>query len=76
MKRSESRAIAKSKATVLSELKPDVLTSPAEAFSAASAGACLTGLKAVLAIHGTIPSRLEWNSGLLSAPRTGHACTL
>jgi hypothetical protein len=62
--------------------KHDVLTAPATTKAAAAspvaaaASAGLPRLKAVLAIHGTIPTGLEWNRGLLSASGADHACTL
>jgi hypothetical protein len=50
-------------------------TAPAKASPAAAARAGLTRLEAVLAVHRTVPSGLEWNCGLLSAPGTDHRCT-
>lgn len=41
-----------------------------------AAGAGLSTLETVLAVHGTIPSGLERNCGLLSASGTDHARTL
>src|SRR5271157_4382461 len=47
---------------------------PAKATPAAAACAGLTRLEAVLAVHGTVASGLEWNCGLLSASGTDHRC--
>jgi hypothetical protein len=55
-------------------LDTDVLaTSAAKVPPAAATSAGLPALKAVLAIHGTVASRLEWNRGLLAASGTDHA---
>jgi len=41
---------------------------------AATAG--LSCLKAVLAVHGTVATGLEWDGGLLPAPGTDYGCSL
>lgn len=65
-----------SKMTARPRRKCDVLTAPAKAFSAAATTAGFARLKAVLAVHGTVPSGLEWNCGLLPAPGADDTRTL
>ena len=54
----------------------DALTAPATKASPAAVTAVLPALEAVLTVDGAVASGLEWNGGLLSAPRADHACTL
>jgi hypothetical protein len=54
----------------------DVLAVSTKASPGAATSAGLPTLKAVLAVHRTVASGLEWNRGLLPAARTDHACTL
>jgi len=60
----------------LSTSQADVLAASAKAPPASITVVSLSsGLEAVLAVHGTVPSWLEWQSGLLSARGTDRRCT-
>ena len=51
-----------------------LLSAPAKASPATAGVSLLSGLKAVLAVHGTVATRLERHSGLLSASGTDYRC--
>jgi hypothetical protein len=62
-------------ADLLTQQKP-ALAASAKVPPAATTSAALPALKAVLAVHRTIASGLEWNRGLLSAPGADHGRAL
>jgi hypothetical protein len=68
--------VAKNQSWLLYPDCKSALAASAKASPAVAAGAGPSTLEAVLAVHGTVASRLERDSGLLSAPRTDHACAL